>query len=75
MLVYIRKDDILISDTTNDEVAPEQPVVVSNYPLSDGVTITSHDGKEIYIPYRMVNEISKAMQHFVIKEKKKNLKR
>lgn len=69
MIQKLATESQMISDTESPDV-PEQPVIVENYEGGEGISLTGWGGDSVYIPYRMVKEVTKVMLEFSKPKKK-----
>lgn len=69
MIQLLATESKMVSDTDYPDV-PEQPVIVENNEGSEGLSLTSWNGDSIFIPYRMVKEVTKVMLEFSKPKKK-----
>lgn len=69
MIIIIATESKMVSDYDAPEV-PEQPVIIENSTGSEGVSLVGWDGDQIFIPYRMVKEVTKVMNAFATTKKK-----
>lgn len=69
MIVKLAIESIMVSDYEAPEI-PEQPVIVENNTGSEGVSLVGWDGDQIFIPYRMVKEVTKVMTAYSTPKKK-----
>jgi len=56
----ISSEVTMVSDAEAPDV-PEQPILIEDYSGSEGLSITGYDKQTIYIPYRLVKEVTKVM--------------
>lgn len=69
MIINLATEATMISDTEYPDVQ-EQPVIVENHSNGEGISIVGHDGDNVFIPYRMVKEVTKVMNAFATTKKK-----
>lgn len=63
-----RPANVIVDSTAENEM--EQPLIIEDCPNSQGVIIKDYAGDTIYINYRMIPEVMKAMKSFIPKSKK-----
>ena len=69
MIIPIVSESVLVSDTEAENM-PEFPVVITNYPQSDGMEIMNQEGKSVYFSYRMAKEVAKVILDYSKPKKK-----
>lgn len=69
MIISLTKESRMVSDYEAPEI-PEQPIIIINNTGSEGISLIGWDGDQIFIPYRIVKEVTKVMNAFSTPKKK-----
>lgn len=72
MIKQLQPLSTIINDSESGDEIPEQPIIIQKWENSDGISVEDCNDNSIYIPYRMIDEVCKAMKNYkpVIKKKK-----